>query len=378
MSEGGAAPKPPNPGVDLLDRFGAEDIEFFKQFDDVADETLKQISRSLPAEFYGELRTGVLSSLMSVIGGGRLTVTLVVDTNIVVADAFRVAQGKPSTTERLMASRFVRLVAPSDITREAREKVTQKLPKGASLEVARSHVERLLQQIEIVAGITAEALRLAREKLADRDLGDSPFLAVLIDSVGEGIVSRDREAFESLEGVKRWELKEMADLVTVYESGTLALGVGAATTEALLELLSTVFTVVTKAILEAFKIFADIIVGFATGAAEALSRVPQWAWVVLGVVGSAIVIAAVLDEDFREWLFAGLSSVGEILYKSAKSIIGAAKTLVTAIHDFLVWVWELIRPFVIAAGKAALVGAGALYRRIVLLIEECNRAAANS
>lgn len=371
------AGKASNPGVALLEHFETDDIEFFQQFDDAADEAVKKVSRDFPPEYYENLRSGILSTLMSVIGGGRLTVTLVMDTNIVVADAFRVAQGKPSSTERLMASRFVKLVAPRDITREAREKVVKKLPKGASLEVAKNHVEVLLRRIEIVAGSSVEALRSAREKLADRDLEDAPFLAVLIDSEGEGIVSRDREAFESLEGVKRWELKEMADLVTVYESGTLALGVGAATSEGLLELLSTVFTVVERAILEAFAVFANIIVGLATGAAEALSRVPQWAWVVLGVVGAAIVIAAILNEDFREWLFSGLGSIGEILYKSAKAIIGAAKTMMKAVHDFLVWVWELTRPYVITAGKAALVGAGVLYRLISLLIDECERATAD-
>jgi predicted nucleic acid-binding protein len=369
---------PPNPGVELLERFEAEDIEFFRAFDGAADEAVQRISRQLPPDYYESLRSGVLSTLMSVIGGGRLRVTLVVDTNIVVADAFRVAQGRPSTTERLMSSRFVKLVAPGDINSEAREKVVEKLPKGASLDVAMNHVEVLLRRIEIAPGLSVEALRLAREKLADRDLGDVPFLAVLIDSEGEGIVSRDREAFESLEGVKRWELKEMADLVTVYESGTLALGVGAATSEALLELLSAVFTVVSKATFEAFAVFASIIVGLATGAAEALAKVPQWAWVVLGVVGAAVVVAAILNEDFRDWLFSGLSSIGEILYKSAKAIIGAAKALIGAIHDFLVWVWEMIRPYVIAAGKAAIVGTGVLYRRVILLIDECNRATADS
>lgn len=375
-----ASPRRPtratNPAVELLERFEAEDIEFFRQFDDAADDAVKKASRDLPAEYYEKLRHGILSSLMSVIGGGRLTVTLVIDTNIVVADAFRVAQGKQSTTERLMASRFVKLVAPRDIRVEAREKVVKKLPKGASLEVARKHLEALLAKIEIAAGVSAEALRRARASLADRDPEDAPFLAVLIHSQGEGIVSRDREAFDSLEGVKRWELKEMADLITVYESGTLALGIGAATSEALLELLSPVFTAVTGALLDAFSVFANIIVGLATGAAEALSHVPQWAWVVLGVVGAAVVIAALLNEDFREWLFAGFSSIGEVLYKSAKAIIDAAQTIARAVHDFLVWLWELIRPYIVAAGKAALVSAGVLYRRIFLLIDECNRATA--
>lgn len=378
MSARGKDESVPNPGVELLDRFEAEDIEFFRQFDQLADQAVREVSRRLPPDYYDQLRSGVLSSLMSVIGSGRLSVTLVMDTNIVLADAFRVATGRPSTTERLMASRFVRLVAPAEIAAEAREKVVKKLPKGASLEAAKAHIEKLLKRIEIAAGASLRALEIARQKLANRDIKDAPFLAILIDSQGDGIVSRDREAFESLEGVKRWELADMADLVTVYESGTLALGVGAATSEALMELLPSVFTVVARAIWEAFTVFANIIVGIASGAANALAQVPQWAWGVLGVVGAVVVFAAILDEDFRDWLFSGLSSLGDILYKAAKAIIGAAQALIKAIHDLLAWIWEVIRPFVIAAGKVALVGAGVLYRRVLLLIAECNAATATS
>ena len=176
----------------------------------------------------------------------------------------------------------------------------------------------------------------AREKLADRDIGDAPFLAVLIDSEGEGIVSRDREAFDSLEGVKRWELRDLAHLVDVYESGTLALGISAVTAEALLDLLSGLLTLVARAILEAFSIFASIIVGLATGAADALARVPPWAWAVLGVVAAAVALAAILNEDFREWLLSGLASIGEVLLEAARAIIGAAVALIRAVHAFFV------------------------------------------
>jgi predicted nucleic acid-binding protein len=366
--------KQPNPAIELLEKLEAEDIEFFRQFDGIADEAISRVSRALPPEFYEDVREGMLASLMSVIGGGRLRVTLVMDSCIVVADAFRVAQGKPSTTERLMASTFVRLVAPRDIAREVREQVVKDLPKNASLDVARTQVERLLGRIEIVSDPSIEALRVARKKLAERDPGDVPFLAVLIDSEGEGIVSRDKRAFDSLAGARRWELREMAELVTTYESGTLALGIGAATGEALLDLGSKLLTAVAKAIVEAFTIFANIIIGLASGAAEALANVPGWAWVVLGVVGGAVAIAAILNEDFREWLLSGLTSIGQILYKAARTILEAVATLVQAVYATLTAIWELVRPAVLALGKASLVGAGVLLRKVMLLLDECTRA----
>ena len=149
--------EPRNPALDLLERFETEDIEFFQQFDTIADDAVVRASRDMPADFYDELRTGILASLMSVIGGGRLTVTLVIDTNIIVGDAFRVAKGKPSTTERLMSSRFVGSVSPRDITREAREQVVKDLPKGASLEAAKMQAERLLSQIHVISGPSRSA-----------------------------------------------------------------------------------------------------------------------------------------------------------------------------------------------------------------------------
>ncbi|MFZ1023304.1 MAG: PIN domain-containing protein [Thermoplasmata archaeon] len=363
-----------NLAVEYLRHIEADDLEFFAQFDTILDEAVVRASREFPADFYEDLKKGVLTSLMSVIGGGRLTVKLVVDTNIVLGDAFRVAKGRPSSTERLMGSKFVKLVSPTDITREARERVVSDLPKGASLKTAQAQVERLLAQITIISGTSEAAFRRAQQQLKDRDIGDAPFLAVLIDTGGEGIVSRDREAFESLEGVKRWELGEMANLVNVYESGTLALALTAATTELLYESMSKLVETVVGAILQAFSIFASIIVGLATGAADALSRVPGWAWAVLGVAGVAVGIMAIIDEDFREWLLTGLSSIADVLFKAAKSITAAAVALARAIKEFLLWIWKIVEPAVIAAGKASLVGAGVMYRMILLLIEECNRA----
>jgi hypothetical protein len=166
----------------------------------------------------------------------------------------------------------------------------------------------------------------------------------------------------------------LADLVTTYESGTLTLGISAVTAEALLDVGTKVFTVIAKAIVEAFSVFASIIVGLATGAADALARVPTWAWVVLGVVGGAVAIAALLNEDFRDWLLTGLTSIGQILYKAARTIIEAAVALARAVHAFIVALWELVRPAALTAGKASLVAAGTLLRRISLLIDECTRA----
>jgi len=95
---------------------------------------------------------------------------------------------------------------------------------------------------------------------------------------------------------------------------------------------------------------------------------------VLGVVAAAVALAAILNEDFREWLLSGLASIGEVLLEAARAIIGAAVALIRAVHAFFVWLWELIRPVVLATGKFVLVGAGVLYRRVSLLIDECTRA----
>lgn len=363
----------PNVGLTYLERLGAGDLEFFKAFDQSADEAIRAASRELPAEVYQELRSGLLSGLTSVIGGGRLTVTLVIDSNILVADAFRVASGKPSSTDRLLASPFVRLVAPSDIVEEARTQVVEDLPKKASLEKAREHVEHLLSRVQVVENLPSIALESARQRLADRDTEDAPFLAMLIEAEGEGIISRDKEAFESLEGVKRWELREFADLVTAYESGTLALAIGAATTEAALELMAAVGNAVLAALMEAFSVFAGVVTALVKGTADALSRVPAWAWAVLAAVGGAVLVGAIFSKEFREWLLEGLSSIGDILLKAASTIIDAAKTIVRALHDLLVWLWDILGPAIIAAGKGAIVAIGVLLRRITLLIEECTK-----
>ena len=212
------------------------------------------------------------------------------------------------------------------------------------------------------------------KKLADRDIGDAPFLAVLIDSEGR----RDRQPRP---GGLRFPRRSQALGASrpCPPGGRLRIrnscprnqrshrrGVAGPP--------SGLLTLVARAILEAFSIFASIIVGLATGAADALARVPPWAWAVLGVVAAAVALAAILNEDFREWLLSGLASIGEVLLEAARAIIGAAVALIRAVHAFFVWLWELIRPVVLATGKFVLVGAGVLDRLVSLLIDECTRA----
>lgn len=364
-----------NPGLEALRSFSAEDYEHFAQFDNVVDETLKDASRALPADFYDNLRTGILRSLVAVAGGTRLRVRLVVDTNILLMDAFRVARGVPSTTGRLLESRFVELVAPSEIRAEARSHVVRDLPKGASLKAAQVHLEMLLSRLVILEGLSAEAYRRAAAQMTRRDPKDTPFLAVVIETGAEGVVSRDKKAFESLEGVKRWELRELSELVYVYESGTLALAVGATATDGLLRLAAALLRVVAAAVFEALQVIAAIIVGLAEGTTEALSRVPSWAWVALGLGLLGVLIGALLHEGFRDWLAGGISKVTDFLRTVGKAVVGALTALAGAIHDLLAWIWEVVVPLALIAGKLTVVAMGALFRRIILLIEECNRVA---
>src|SRR5713226_7944787 len=127
----------------------AEKLDKFSAMHDRAERALKKISLGFPPDFYESLKEELPNLFLPKGRRGRLRLKLVIDTTAIIHDSFRVAQGKPSTTERLLSSAFVEMMAPPNILDEVSTKLREKLPRGASLEKALSHAKSLLSRIKI-------------------------------------------------------------------------------------------------------------------------------------------------------------------------------------------------------------------------------------
>ncbi|MDE1838060.1 MAG: hypothetical protein KGJ23_15790, partial [Euryarchaeota archaeon] len=146
----------------------SENGEVLEQVKVGVREGLTRLARELPPGFHQEMRQALLEVVLEANGVKRspLKVRLVIDSNIIIAEAFRVGKGKPSTTERVLRSPFVEVLAPRIVWEEVEREVRKDLPKGASLEKALAHARVLLGLVKEVSQVASWALDRAIAAIA--------------------------------------------------------------------------------------------------------------------------------------------------------------------------------------------------------------------
>jgi hypothetical protein len=143
-----------------IDDVVSENAELLGLVKEGVREGLRRIARELPPGFHEEMRQALLEVTFRANGFHKsaLRVKLLIDSNIIIAEAFRVAKGKPSTTERVLSSPFVEVFAPRLVWEEVEREIRKDLPKGASLERALAHAKRLLDLVKEVSQAASWAL----------------------------------------------------------------------------------------------------------------------------------------------------------------------------------------------------------------------------
>ena len=347
----------------------SENAEVLEQVKVGVKDGLNSFARDLPPGFHEEMRRRLLEVVVEANGFKRapLKVRLVIDSNIIIAEAFRVGKGRPSTTERVLRSPFVEVYAPRIVWEEVEHVVRRDLPNGASLEKALAHARLLLGLVKEVSHVASWALERARAAIAAHSPEDVPVLAVAIESGADAVVSRDRRAFDAQREVKRWDFGEGVGIISSYETGSLSLAITGVTAELLSEALQRLGVWLAAALEELLEIAAAFLGGLAAGLANAISRIPDWAiWVILGA-GAAAALAFIFHEGFRNWALDGLSKLGEALKPVVAALVESSKRLWAAIRVVLVVAWNLVvvvTPFIMAAGGVILHHARQLFEMI--------------
>ena len=332
-------------------------------------EGLKSFARELPPGFHEEMRQGLLEVVIRSNGikKSALRVKLLIDSNIIIAEAFRVGKGKPSTTERVLRSPFVEVFAPRLVWEEVERVVRKDLPKGADLEKALAHARLLLGLVKEVDSAASWALERARAAIASHSAEDVPILAVAIENEADAVMSYDRRAFDKQQEVKRWGFGQGVEVISSYETGSLSLAITGTAVDLMSEALQRLGVWLGGALEEMLEIVAAFLGGLAVGIAEAASRVPPWAWAVIIGVGIGVLLLAVFRKDFRDWAVEGLAKIKEILRPVLAAFVESAKRLWSALRVILIIAWNLVvfvAPFIMAAAGVILRHAHELFERI--------------
>ncbi len=374
------------PGTaEMLGDFIAGDYSKFPILSGTLEESWKRYSRTLPPELFQFTRRCVMNTLIergSAVATDQsrepLKLRVVIDTNTLVFESFSVGRGRKSSTARLFESPFVEVYAPIHIKEESERIIREKRPKDVDEKKAIAHARMLIGKLHIVENLTSEALRRAKEKLMENAPEDVPFLAVAFDTDSPFIVSTDHVAFDDLNSIERWYLKDFATTVVSVESGSLSLVILGEGGELAFHTLEAVVLGLARAVFQILEVIASAAVGLVTGAIEVLSQVPDWAWaIIIGILAAAVTyvgIRAAVDEEFRGKIVDGLSRLYDGAARVFRAIVAWIRAAIQVVHVVLVWIWGVVKPIAALSVLAAAV----LVQRSAQFLAECDGVLARS
>lgn len=352
-----------------LSAFMQENWAELSAFRTEGSRSIDRFSQKLPAHFYRQIHRDLSDFVSNYLGGGRLRVKLVVDSNIIFADALRVARGKASSTARLFDSEFVDVFAPPNIGEEVDRTIDEDLPKRLSKDVAKAHARELLRHVEILRPDSPGARALARHRLEGRDLDDVPFLALAIEVGAEAVVTRDKQAFEGQSGLARWEMPKVSSTVITYETGSLAVLVAGAAIKGIATAVEAVLVGVISAVVE---ICTRILNGILEAVGAIGRAVAANPWLALGgtlalLIGTAI--AAHRSSEFRGFLGNAAQAIIDTVTRAARALLQWIVDIGRILHALFVWIWNETLP----ATALLVIGVGVLLEKIGGIAQEVTR-----
>lgn len=260
---------------------------------------LSQFARELPAEVYEIVRDQIIARLLAAEDPSLAILQFVVDSNIIMSDAFRVGFGKYSSTERIFSSVFVKLYAPKTIMDEVHSKIRRDLPKGCDLELALKQADNLLSKVELVDDSEFEVEFAGMAKFEAQYKNDISFVKVGLGVGVRGIITRDRD-FGRDGLIRTFYMGDAAQMIVAAETGALTITVVGGSVYVGGKALYWILYILYKAIVEIFSIIAAVTSAGIAGLAGLIEKAPSWVWYVILIALGGFTAALILSDDFRD------------------------------------------------------------------------------
>jgi len=300
--------------IEDLYKYCPDEWKIFFEDSDQIKNAISNISRELPPEAFEFIRDYMIEQLIFN-ENKQLTPQLkfVVDSNIIVKDAFRVGSGIFSSTERIFSSPFVKLYAPIKIQDEVYEQIKKDLPQKCSLNLALDQAKKLLSKIEIIDDneLNVENSRLSEFK--EKYDNDVHFLKVGIGLDIRNIITGDKKAFNESSTMKMYKLGNAVELIVSVEAGSLSLSIVTGTAYIVAEAIYFLLSILYKILIDLLLFIISITTAGITGFINLLSKLPDWAdYIIIGsLIGTVIAFAfsknlrskaVKIVDDLSEWI----------------------------------------------------------------------------
>ncbi|WP_441000759.1 PIN domain-containing protein [Fodinibius sp. SL11] len=304
----------------------------------------KSLYREFGRDMSEEMKEEFLKFLPSIDGFTRLTVTLVLDNNFVLAQLRGFIKNDEKFEEsfiyRLLNSGFVDAYGPVKLKEELYEKIVKHFPE--SIDKAINYADYILSKITIKDAYFIDAWVKASRQIGEIDRDDVPYLALAIDLDGHAIMSLDK-VFDHQSDVKVWEMNDAGRIVANLHQGTFSIGLIGTGTATVLMLYKLVVYII-KALIDVLKDFINAIIGVFELFFNSASKIPKE--VVIGLALTAITGLFVSD-DFREKSMEAWRRVTE----NFQVFVEDLKDFLVLLKEQVLELWDVFKPICVTSAQ---------------------------
>jgi predicted nucleic acid-binding protein len=351
----------------LLTDYLRENRKVFFELRGKGKAQISRISKEFPLGLHGKVRDEIIDWIGVNGFDFSFRFAFTVDPNIIISDAFRVAKDRRSATLKIFCCPNVDLVAHSNLRNEVMRAIEKDLPKGADKQKALNHANYLLSLVKTISDPMASSLKTAVEAVGNIDPADVPFLAVRLSSNSKPRVRGDTEEQEERQIVKRWDIRDYANVVSVAEEGALSLFILSLTGMSAIKQVEYLITLFYDALSEVFLSLKKFLSDISTSVAEAYEKLPLYLKRLLALAGVVSIIARALKNKVPNPLEFTLRKAMVYLADFLKEIKIKLLDLFHGIRELIVLLWNQIIP----AGATVVVIAGVLWDTVLELVEDC-------
>lgn len=294
------------------------------------DKSLEKVMEGVPPQLLLYLKKNFQQNIAYFLGHStKLELNIVVDSSSVIADLLSMVKKGQSKLHQLMQEPFVRFYAPTVLKAEVEEKMSdisekKKIDREVLMETWQ---KEFLPNIDLREPKDLMAWIKGFITVGRRDEKDIPFVALHFELRSEGIISRDKDIIEQPK-VRVWKLGRLGNVVTLFKKGSFSFFIVANLFPKIFYMLFQIGVAILRALVEIIATFITILSSIAKGTIEAISKLPDWAQIILGVLlGFAALVFVMHDKtrnaalEFFEAASEAFSQFASKLYEDIRSLL---------------------------------------------------------
>lgn len=315
------------------------------------DKSLEKVMEGVPPQLLLYLKRNFQQNIAYFLGHStKLELNIVVDSSSIIADLLSMVKKGQSKLHQLMQEPFVRFHAPTVLKAEVEEKMSE---ISEEMKVDRKVLmgawqKKFLPNIKLKETKDLMAWIRGFITVGERDEKDIPFAALHFEIRSEGIISRDKDIIEQSK-VRVWKLGKLGSVVTLFKKGSFSFFIIANLLPAVFYMLFQAAVAVLRVLVEIIGTLIAILSNIAKGTIEAISKLPDWAQILLGVLLGSAIVALIMHDEARnaisEFLKAGLDAFHQFvsgLYEDIKSLLTALAPIANIAIMLLAYLFKTI------------------------------------